>query len=100
VGGAGGGGSGGLIHLVAPSIITLPNASVTARGGIGGNTFNTAGAACERLAGNGGAGRVVLRTRCDRFMGSATFVPPLSPCVAASAVSASGTPASITAAYP
>jgi Dickkopf N-terminal cysteine-rich region len=100
VGGAGGGGSGGLIHLVAPSIITLPNASVTARGGIGGNTFNPAGAACERLAGNGGAGRVVLRTRCDRFMGSATFVPPLSPCVAASAVSASGTPASITAAYP
>ena len=50
--------------------------------------------------GRGGAGRVVLRTRCDRFMGSATFVPPLSPCVAASAVSASGTPASITAAYP
>jgi hypothetical protein len=100
VGGAGGGGSGGLIHLVAPSIITTATALISARGGVGGNTANPGGSSCSRTAGNGGAGRVVLRTRCDRFMGSATFVPPLSPCVAESAVSASGTPASLTAAYP
>lgn len=103
VAGAGGGGSGGLIHLLAPSIITLGNAVISARGGAGGSIMSGAGATCAHAGGAGGKGRVVLRTRCDRFMGSALFTPPLAACAPASAVgavSASTAPASLVVEYP
>lgn len=100
VGGVGGGGSGGLIHLVAPSIITLGTAVISARGGAGGSGVGGGGSTCVYSGGVGGKGRVVLRTRCDRFVGSAQFSPPLAACVPASAVSVSSVPASLAVEYP
>lgn len=82
-GAAGGGGSGGVIFLRAPSVQTTATARVTAAGGLGGvaSLYASGGA-----GGLGGVGRVRLSVDVTRCALAGSFVPPLTgPCRASTA---------------